>query len=248
MESAPRLPTRANDVCKHGSAGNALRPSLWERDPEIPVIHPQKRMSHRSHLLKEMGHLSLQRRDRLKKGLKWASPATSWSTTEKPTQILLKGEGHPLLLLCGTTEWCTDLRRCSVPWQHQERRFFFLLPSLLSALHLLLLSFYLTNTFINEFGPSVPQAHKIISFFTPPFRCLIPISHMFFHDKEHLLLWVCTVPSKQGPPSAELVGYGKKMSIKKLRQHEDSAERSPRSDFMPVPFRLVSDPLIIFTE
>lgn len=110
------------------------------------------------------------------------------------------------------------------------------------------LPFYLTNTSINEFGPSDPQAHKSTSFFTLPFCCLIPISHMFFSDKEHLLFCVCSVPSKQGPPSGELGGYGKKMSIKKLWWHEDPAEHSLRSDFMPLSFCLASDSLFIFTE
>lgn len=85
------------------------------------------------------------------------------------------------------------------------RRVLFLL-SLLYALHLLLFSLYLTGTFTAELRPFVPQARKkhlsaANSFFSLPLLHLFQTCHTFFHDREHLLLRVCTVPSNQGPPS-----------------------------------------------
>lgn len=85
------------------------------------------------------------------------------------------------------------------------RRVLFLL-FLLSALHLLLYSLYLTGTFTAELRPFVPQARKkhlsaANSFLSLPFLHLFQTCHTFFHDREHLLLRVCTVPSNQGPPS-----------------------------------------------
>lgn len=173
-----------------------------------------------------------------------------WSTMEKTTHMRIPSL---FLLPRGISEQCKDPRWCRTLWQCQKRSVHLVLLSLLSALHLLLFSFYLTGTFINELRPFVPQAHKrhltvAISFFTPPFRCLIPISHTFLHDREHLLLCVCTVPSKQGPASGYLVGYCNKRNIKKVWQHEDSAERSLRYDFMLLPFCLVLDYPISFTE
>lgn len=68
------------------------------------------------------------------------------------------------------------------------------------SFHLLLFSSYSTNTFSNELEPFVFPAQKkkknltiAISFFTPHFHCLIPISHTFLHDREHLSLSVCCI-------------------------------------------------------